>query len=131
MTALKHLTRQPLFWLIAHRDVSAFGRLPLNDRPLHQAGVGKHKRFGGGGAGHAGLRFRAELAPTGAFAVDHSFPAKRFHPVAEFFFGQALFFEIVENILKTLFGQPGSGFFDGIAVGDAVNGDGGVFHDVL
>jgi hypothetical protein len=30
-----------------------------------------------------------------------------------------------------LFGQPGSGFFDGIAVGDAVNGDGGVFHDVL
>jgi hypothetical protein len=27
--------------------------------------------------------------------------------------------------------QPGSGFFDGIAVRDAVKGDGGVFHDVL
>lgn len=83
------------------------------------------------GAGHAGLFFRAELAPTGAFAVDHGFPAKCCHPVVECFFGQALFFEIVENILKTLIGQPGAGFFDGIAVGDAVEDDAGVIHVVM
>ena len=131
MTALKHLTRQPLFWLIAHRDVSAFGRLPLNDGSFDQARVGKQKGFGGSGTCHAGLVFRAELAPTGAFAVDHGFPAKRFQPAVQGIFGQALFFEIVENILKTLIGQPGSGFFDSIAVGNAVKGDAGVFHDVL
>ena len=131
MAALKHLTRQPLFWLIAHRDVSAFGRLPLNDGSFDQARVGKQKGFGCLRRCHAALFLRAELAPTGAFAVDHGFPAKRFQPAVKGIFGYALFFEIVENILKTLIGQPGSGFFDSIAVGNAVEGDAGVFHDVL
>ncbi len=52
-------------------------------------------------------------------------------PAVQGIFGQALFFEVVENILKPLIGQPCTGFFDGIAVGDAVKGDAGVFHDVL
>jgi hypothetical protein len=128
---LKHLTRQPLFWLIAHCEISAFGRLPLNDGSFHQARVGKQKGLGCHGICHAGLLIGTEFSPAGAFAVDHGFPVKCFQPAVQGFFRQTLLFEIVKNILKTLIGQPSSGFFDGVAVGDAVKGDAGVFNEVL
>jgi hypothetical protein len=41
-----------------------------------------------------------------------------------------LFFEVMKDILKALVCEPSAGFFDGIAVGYAVNGNGGVFHEV-
>jgi hypothetical protein len=34
----------------------------------------------------------------------------------------------MKNKFKALVCEPSTGFFDGIAIGNTVNGDGGVFH---
>ena len=44
------------------------------------------------------------------------------------FFRQSLLFEIVKCEFKTLISQPSACFFDCVAIGNAVNGNAGVFH---
>lgn len=85
--------------------------------------MGQHQRLGAGGILHGSLRGRVELAPSRAFAVEQFFPAGRLRPRLQFFSGNALFFEVVKRMRLAVFGEPGAGFFDCVAVGNAVKGN--------
>jgi hypothetical protein len=48
----------------------------------------------------------------------------------ELLFGQALLFEVMEDMLKALFSKPSSCFFDAIAIGNTIKSNGCVFHNL-
>ena len=74
-------------------------------------------RFGvNGGA----LRGRVQLAPGGAFAVQHGFPTCGGQPRGQVLRRDALLFEVVKLVVHTVLSEPRAGFFDGVAVGDAI-----------
>ena len=109
---------RPLVWRESHCDPP---RGPGNDRPFEGAGVRQHDLFGAGTVRYTRLQGDVQLAPGRAFAVEQGFPAHIGQPVVQLRLGHALFFEIVKDRVQTVIGQPGAGFFDGVAIGNAVN----------
>ena len=109
---------RPLVWREAHGDPT---RGPGNDRPFDGAGMRQHDLFGAFAARQARLHGSVQFAPSCAFAVEQGFPAHSGQPSVQLRFGHALFFEIVKDRVQAVIGQPGAGFFDGVAVGNAVN----------
>lgn len=113
---------QPGSGIKAHGDRRSAG-LPLHHRPLDNAGVGPHHSLSARGIARTGLHFSGQLAPSGALPVEQLFPAERLAPDGQAISGYTVFFEIVESVLQALGGQPGTGFFNGVAVGDTVERD--------
>ena len=55
--------------------------MPLNHGAFDQAWVGQKKGLGGVSACDAGLFFWGEFSPTGAFSIQHLFPAGYIEPM--------------------------------------------------
>src|SRR5690606_10447257 len=62
-----------------------------------------------------------QFAPGRTPPVDESFPARLGDPLGQARLGHAGLFEIVELVGLLPCIQPGAGFFDGVAVGDAID----------
>jgi len=75
------------------------------------------------------LHGSVQLAPSRAFAVEQGFPAHRAQPGVQLRLGHALFLEVVKCRAQALVGQPGAGFFDGVAVLNTENN--GVHGDLI
>ena len=71
---------------------------------------------------------RSESAPSGSLAVEYLVQASSAAPSGKSLCGYSLFFEVVELVLKAMGGQPSPGFFDCVAVWNAVQGDLRLFH---
>ncbi len=76
-----NLTRQPQFWLKADGNFDNFVVMPFNDGAFDQTGVGQKKGLGSVSAFHADLFYWGEFSPTGAFSIQHFFPAGHIEPM--------------------------------------------------
>src|SRR5690554_6186874 len=107
--------RSPLVCVKAHAYLVA----PLNYRAFDDGGVLQHDLVGTLGANGITNLIR-KFPPGGAPFVDQRFPADGLFPLAQLLAGEAVFLEVVELVGDAVFVQPLAGFFDGVAVFDAV-----------
>ncbi len=85
--------------------------------------MGAHQRGGTGFVLRATLGRPIHLAPGGALPIDQLLPAKRLRPMRQLLRGNTLFFEIMKSMALPTLVEPGTGFFDRVAIGNAVDGD--------
>jgi len=109
----------------AHADLPVW---PDHHRALDDAGLGQHQGDGGAVVDHGGAGGFVKLAPGRSLAVQQHWRADLRQPVPQQLGGHTLLFEIMKLVGKRLPGEPGAGFFDGVAIGNAVNSEDGVFH---
>ena len=105
-----------LFWV----EADGFDRAGLFDnRAFDQRGLGGHQ-FNGLAFRQAVLVAVRQLPKGRAAFVEQCFPADGFAPLLDLLFIDAVDAEIVEAVIDAVLLQPVAGFFDGVAVLDAV-----------
>ena len=94
---------------------------PLHHGPFDQAGIGQRQLLRTLRRGSAGLAGGVQLAPGAALTVDQPVPADGAGLGGQPVGWHAQLFEVMKRIGQALVGQPGSGFFNRVAVRNAVN----------
>jgi hypothetical protein len=93
----------------------------LHDWALDDRRILEYQRHGAVGINDGRLAFVRQVAPCGALAVDEGGPVEVLQPVRHQFRRESLLLEVVEGEVDAVILQPGAGFLDGVAIGDAVD----------
>ena len=83
----------------------------------------QHEGFGTGCIDHACLSRRIQFAPSGAFAVEQLLPSNLLQPLIYQVFWHTLAFKVVEIVVNVSLSEVSASFFNGVAIGDAVESD--------
>ena len=111
---------QPV-WRIKTHGYQTTAGVPRHHWPLDDAGAGQHQGLRTSSVVCAGLCVSAQLAPSGALSVQQLFPANGLAPSGQVFSRYAVLFKIMKGIGQAVSREPSPGFFDGVAVGNAVD----------
>ena len=111
-----------------NRQRGCFPRTPRHDGSLDQAGVLLHQSERTFEVACGFLLSRSQCAPGSSFSIEYLVHTQRFTLGPQLLWRDALFFEVVEHVFQRPLGKPGHGFFDSVAIGNAVQGNLGLFH---
>jgi hypothetical protein len=96
---------------------------PFDHRAFDQAGMRLHQVLCTSLVLRLRLRLCVELAPGGSPAVEKGINPESLYPALQAVLRDTLFLEIMKRVVKALGRQPGTAFFDGVAIGNSVQGD--------
>lgn len=111
-----------------NRQLGGFPITPRYDGSLDQAGVLLHQAERTFEFACVLLLRWSQCAPSSSFSIEYLVHSQRFTPDSQLLWRDTLFFEVVEHIVQRPLGKPGPGFFDSVAIGNAVQGNLGLFH---
>jgi hypothetical protein len=111
---------RPFGWREAHTNPSF---CPLNDRAFDDTWLTHHERFCTGSIHNHGLQGNIQFAPSSTFSVKQLLPAGLRYSNIHKGFGNSLLFEVVKDVVDFLLDEVSASFFNGVAIGNAVEGD--------
>lgn len=101
---------------------------PVHDGPLDGAGLRPHHGARAGVVRDASANRLVQCAPARSFSVQQSFPTDHPKPLIQRPIGNASLLEIMKNMIDTARVKPRAGFFDSVAMGNAIQANNGFAH---